>query len=40
LLLGFALGVSAPVATDDAMLDDVSMLAFSSAYEELNDADE
>jgi hypothetical protein len=40
LLLGFALGVSAPAATDDAMLDDVSMLAFSAAYEEFNDADE
>ena len=40
LLLGFALGVSAPVATDDAMLDEVSMLAFSTAYEELSDANE
>ncbi|MDH3643000.1 MAG: hypothetical protein OES38_12940 [Gammaproteobacteria bacterium] len=40
LLLGFALGVSAPLATDDAMLNDVSMLAFSTTYEELSDADQ
>ena len=36
LLLGFAVGLALPEA-DDVMVDDVSMLAFSATYEEIED---
>jgi hypothetical protein len=38
LLVGFMSGLALPELNDDALLDDVSMLAFSASYEELNDA--
>jgi len=37
LLIGFLIGIALPESDDDAMLDDVSMLAFSSTYQELYD---
>lgn len=38
LLLGFAVGLALPGAGNDVMADDVSMLAFSATYEEIDDA--
>jgi hypothetical protein len=37
LLLGFSIGIALPQSDNDLMLDNVSMLAFSAGYEELED---
>jgi hypothetical protein len=38
LLLGFATGALLPAASEDTLLDDVAVLAFTETYQELEDA--